>query len=863
MPDDRSRPPPRQDTTHRKTSLLPVLPTRFVGREDEIATVCSLLEPVDVRLITLVGPPGIGKTRLALEVAKHAASRFKHRAAFVDLAPVSDPALVPHTIATALGVAEAPRRNTLKRLIDYLEDESVLLVLDNFEHVIVAAREVAELLASCSGVKVLVTSREPLHLTWEREVSVSPLRVPDLNRLPEHESLAGYSAVALFLERVRAFQSNFALTPKNAMPVAEICVRLDGLPLAIEMAAARVRSMTPEALARRLDHRFELLTAGALDVPERQRTLRSAIAWSYDLLKPDEQAIFRRFAVFTGGGTADAALSVCGSSLLDVVEGLGALVNKSLLQHDPEPDGTSRFRMLESVREFGLQKLAASGELETVQRRHADNFIALARQGETHRYGRQQSTWLETLEREHANLQSSIGWCLETGNIASGLEVATALSWFWDLHGHWSVGRRWMERLLDAYGAATDTVRAKGLCALGSLLWLQAEFDDAQAALEESLALFRLLGVTIGIIDVLYVLSSLFQWREDYARADTASQEGLALSRELNDGPAICMGVERVGNVAINRGEYAAGTAWLREALRLTHEHGLERGRGLILYSLGRAALWQGELDQAAELFDQGLTIFNRVGSRWDIGRSVVRLADLASVRGDIESAAQLYAKGFAHLHELGDERWAARATHGLAALALKRGEYGRAHALLVESLRRFVEFGARLEAAESLESAAVLAASIEQNMVAARLCGAADGLRQGISAPRPPVYRSRYDRMVAAVRHRLDPGAFASAHAAGREMTLEHAVAEVVAMSIKPTRPPASGTRTISLTRREQEVADLIARGLSNRQIAAALFISEHTVESHVEHILNKLGVNARTQIAVWASASRSVPTA
>ncbi len=877
MRDNPSRPPPRRDKTkppiyartpsdHVKNGQsrhwLPVLPTRFIGRDDEIAAVQSLLQRVDVRLLTLIGPPGIGKTRLALEVATAVAPNFKHRAAFVDLAPISDPALVPHTIAQVLGVVDAPRRNTLKRLIEYLEEKRILLVLDNFEHIIGAATQVSELLAACSGVKVLATSREPLHLTWEREIPVSPLRLPDLARLPELEALLSYSAVALFLERARAIRSDFTLTPQNAAAVAEICVRLDGLPLAIEMAAARIKSLTPEALAHRLDDRLGLLTAGARDVPERQRTLRSAIAWSNDLLKPAEQELFRRLSVFAGGCTADAAQAVFGGDLeINVTEGLGALVDKSLVRHESRPDGSSRFSLLESLREFGRGQLATTGELETIQHRHAAYFVALVHQAEVHKRGIRQSTWLETLEREHANIQGALGWCLDGGNVALGLQGATALSWFWDLRGHWSIGRRWLERLLNAYSTTHDSLRAKGLCALGYLLWHQAEFEQAQVVFEESLAMYRRLGETIGIINALYSLSLLFQWREEYAKADAAIQEGLALSRGLNDAAGISEGLLRLGNVAINRGEFEAGTACLRDALRVTQEHGLEGDRGIILYSLGRAGFWQGELDRAASFFDECLAIFHEVDFKWDIGRTVVRLGDLAVVRGEVESAAHLYEEGFAYLHELGDTRWAARATHGLGTLSLRRGEYGEAHALLLESLRRFYEFGARLEVAECLESTAALAASIDQPELAARLTGAMDSLRETIGAPLPPVYRPQHDRMVSLLRRRLGPSAFAGAYAAGRAMTLEQAAAEAITLTIKPTRPSMSRKPALSLTRREHEVAALIAQGLTNRRIAAALFITDHTVESHVENILNKLGFNARTQIAAWASASENRP--
>lgn len=839
-----------------------MLPTRFIGRDDEILAVQSLLQRVDVRLLTLVGPPGIGKTRLALEVATAVAPHFKHRAAFVDLAPISDPALVTHTIAQVLGVVDAPRRNTLKRLIEYLEEKRILLVLDNFEQVIGAATHVSELLAACSGVKVLATSREPLHLTWEREIPVSPLRLPDLARLPELEALLGYSAVALFLERARAIRSDFTLTPQNAAAVAEICVRLDGLPLAIEMAAARVKSLTPEALAHRLDDRLGLLTAGARDVPERQRTLQSAIAWSYDLLKPGEQALFRRLAVFAGGFTADAAQAVFGSDLeINAIEGLGALVDKSLLRHGSLPDGASRFSILESLREFGLKQLATTGELETIQRRHAAYFAALAQQAEAHRHGNQQSSWLETLEREHANLQGALGWCLDGGGVVLGLQGATALSWFWDLRGHWSIGRRWLERLLDAYGATHDALRAKGLCALGRLLWHQAEFEQAQVALEESLAMYRRLGETIGIINVLDSLCLVFMWREEYAKADEVAQECLVLSRKLNDAAGIWRGLCGRSVIAANRGEYETATASFHEALRIAQELGLEYERGLILYNLGRAAFYQGQLDSAAAFYEECLAIFNEINSKLDIARTVVRRGDLAALRGDVDSAAHLYEEGLARIRELDDTRWAIRPIHGLATLALRRGDYQQSHTLLQESLRLCVESEAKLEGIECLETAAALAASDGHAGIAAKLFGTVESLRSAIGAPRPPVYRSQHERIVTAVRRGLGASAFGAAFAAGQALSLEQAAAEAIGLTIKPTRTPMSRKPALSLTRREHEVAALIAQGLTNRRIAAALFITDHTVESHVENILNKLGFNARTQIAAWASASENRP--
>ncbi|MGH2488061.1 MAG: tetratricopeptide repeat protein, partial [Candidatus Limnocylindria bacterium] len=556
------------------------------------------------------------------------------------------------------------------------------------------------------------------------------------------------------------------------------------------------------------------------------------------------------------------AQTVCRGDLeINVIEGLGALVDKSLLRHGSQPDGVSRFSILESLREFGQTQLAATGELETTQRRHAAYFAGLAQQAEESKYGNRQRQWLETLEEEHANLQAALRWCLDSGNIALGLQCATATSWFWSLRGHWSVGRRWLERLVEAYGGVPDALHAKGLEALGRLLFYQAEYKRAEEALQQSLAEYRQLGDTTGIRNVLYGLRDLFQWREEYAKADEVANEGLALSRMLNDAAGICRGLCGLSYIASNRGEYETATVWFHEAMRIAQKLGLEHERGLILYNLGRVAFCQGQPDSAAALYNECLAIFRELDSKRNIGRTVVRLGDLAALQGDVESAARLYEEGLARLRELEDTRWVTRPIHGLATLALRRGDYQQSHTLLQEGLRLCVESGAKLEGIECLESAAVLAASDGQAGVAARLFGAAENIRDAIDAPRPPVYRLRHNRTVNAVRRRLGASDFEVAYAAGRALTLEQAAAEAIALTIKPTRTVTSRKPAFSLTRREHEVAALIAQGLSNRQIAAALFITDHTVESHVENILNKLGFNARTQIAAWSSASQQHP--
>lgn len=836
---------------------FPEFPSRFIGRQEEIAATKSLLERVDVRLLTLTGPPGIGKTRLAVEISQESTADFEHGLAFVDLASIAEPTLVPHAIAKALGVVDARGRDPSRRLIEYLENKRLLLILDNIEQVIDAAPQVSGLLAACSGVKVLATGREPFHLSWEQEMAVAPLAIPNLNRLSAPDMLPSYAAIALFLDRARMIRPNFSLTADNAQAVAEICVRLDGLPLAIEMAAARIRSLTPAEVVRRLSDRLEILASGARDAPERHRTLRSAIAWSYDLLPPVEQALFRRLAVFSGGFGADAVLAVCdGSGAGDVDQGLSALVDKNLLRHEPQRDGRSRYSLLESLREFGLKELASKGEIQSARERHAMYFVALAQQAEPYRHSAEQSDWMGILNAEHANLRAALGWCYDNKRIMLGLQSAVALLWFWEQGGHWEIGRRWLERFLDSSGAVPSTLRAKGRSALGRILYFEGKLDRAYISLKESLREFQALEDVPSVIRVLYFLTDVLQWREEYTEGETAAQEGLALARSRDDAVGISEGLARLGNLASNRGEYEAAGAFLREALAVGHAVDYGRRRGLIRYSLGRVEFAQGHADEAAARFEEALAIFHKIDSKWDAARAVVRLGDVAALRGDFDASSRLYEEGLSQLQDLGDARWSARVFRGLAILAMKRGDFKRAQSLIKEGLRRSFESGAKLEAADCLDTAMVLTALEGRAEFAARLAGAVEHLRETIRAPRIPVEQLQYVPVLAAARGRIGPRAFEAAQAAGQALTLDQAVGLVMSWDVRAAEPGVVSPRAVSpLSRRESEVAGLIARGFSNRQIAAALFITEHTVESHVEHILNKLGFDARTQIAAWVA--------
>ena len=479
---------------------LQTQPTPLLGREREVEQVCAKLRRDDVRLLTLTGPGGTGKTRLALQVAADLLDDHKDGVYFVALAPLSDPALVVSTIAQTLGVKESGGRSIMQSLLDYLREKALLLALDNFEQVTDAAPQVAELLANSPRLKVLATSRIPLHLRGEHEFAVPPLALPNIGHLPALESLSQYAAVELFIERAQAVQAGFSVDNENAPAVAAICVRLDGLPLAIELAAARIKLLAPQAMLRRLEDPLKFLTGGARDLSVRQQTLRGAIAWSYDLLDENEKRLFRRLAVFVGGFTLEAAAAVCettGDLQLDVFEGIAALVDESLLRQESSPDGEPRFFMLETIREYALERLTESGE--ELQRQHAEFFLTFAEQAEIELHGFQQLKWLERLEVEHDNLRAALGWLAHNDEAQRGLRLAGALTDFWNTRGHRTEAERQFGVLFALPGASRLTAaRAK---ALSGAAWLSVYLDrrKAHSLWEESVQLWRELGDKRGL----------------------------------------------------------------------------------------------------------------------------------------------------------------------------------------------------------------------------------------------------------------------------------------------------------------------------------------------------------------------------
>ena len=701
-------PPPR--TIERRGPALPVPPTALLGREHEVAAVRALLLGEGVRLVTLTGPGGIGKTRLGLQVAAELSEHFGDGVFFVSLAPISDPALVAPTIARALNLREIERgtRPPEEILEAYLAGKRVLLLLDNFEQVTAAAPLVADLLAQCPGLSALVTSREPLHLRGEREYPLPPLALPSTPA--DATTLARYPATALFLERALAVKPDFTIADTTAAAIAEICARLDGLPLAIELAAARVKHLSPEALVARLSSRLGLLTAGPRDLPDRQRTLRDAIAWSYDLLAPAEQMLFRRLAVFAGGCTLEAAEAICpagGGLEIDVLEGLASLTDKSLVREaDTGVEHEPRYTMLETIREFSLEQLAASGEADALRRAHADYFLDLAQRAEPFLTGAQQGLWLERLDREHGNLRLALAWARDSGASALGLRLAAAIWRFWYTRGDLSEGRGWLEELLartaapEAGALQLQSIRARALVGAATLSSIQFDPDRATMQGEESLRLGRELGDKAVMADALNVLGLLALHRGDVARAAALCAEGLALDRELGDPWATARALLSLGQSAYAQANYAHAGALFTEGLALMRQAGSISHSATALLYLGHVAREQGDLARAARNYRESLAMSQGLGDKLRMARGLEGLATLGGVQGHAAHAARLLGAAAAVRETLG------ASVHPLDRTAIDRATTALRAQLGAEAFAAAWEAGHALELDEAFYEA-------------------------------------------------------------------------------------------------------------------------------------------------------------
>ena len=737
-PDLPSEFPPLRTLEAYRTNL-PLQPTPLVGREREVGEIVDRVRREEVRLLTLTGPGGTGKTRLALQAGADLLEGFDDGAFFIALATITDPAQVPSAIAGPLGVKESAEQPLFETLKSHLQEKHLLLVIDNFEQVLDGAPIVAKLLTTCPKLKVLATSRIPLRLYGEQQYPVPPLVVPDPRALPPLKVLTQYESVRLFVERARAIKPDFAVTNESAPAVAEICARLDGLPLAIELAAARVRVLPPQKMLQRLGDRLKLLRGGARDLPTRHQTLRGTIDWSHDLLDKEEKALFARLSVFAGGRTLEAIEEICDpEGDLDALEGVESLVEKSLLRQEEGSGGAApRFVTLETVHEYAREKLQESGEAEEVKKHHAEYFLALAEEGESGLRGPEAATWLERLEVEHDNLRAALSWSLAQEEVELGLRLAGALWQFWYLRGYYSEGRRWLENALAKDGRSS-AARLKALKAVGWLADDQGDIDRAVAAAEEGLRLSAEAEIQKGAAaPFLRILGSAAYVRGDYERATQLFEESLALSQEVGDEKGVASSLHQLGNVLSDKGDYQRAKA--------IYEEGLVQFRGLgdtaalarYLVSMGAEFLLQGDHERGARLNEEATELYGRLGSK-----------------GGLQYA----------LDNLG---WA----------ALMCGDYERAKSLHEESLALCKAQGDKLVASESLEGLACAAGVEGEVERAARLFGAGEALRQRVGYQHTSRDRALREPYVAVARSRMQEAAWVRAWAEGLAMTFDEAV--------------------------------------------------------------------------------------
>ncbi len=764
-------------------SSLPAPLTPLVGREQEIAAVCALLWRPEVRLVTLTGTGGVGKTRLALGVAAAVNADFADGICFVALAPLIDPGLVLSTIAQALGVQEQGSRPLLEGLQDHLREKQLLLLLDNFEQVVSAAPVVAELLVAAPRLRVLVTSRTSLHLSGEHEFVVPPLALPDLRNLPPPDRLRQYGAIRLFVARAQAAHSAFVMTGENATAIAAICQQLDGLPLAIELAAGRSKLFTPQALLSRLRNRLKLLVGGAQDLPLRQQTLRGTIAWSYDLLGQDEKALFRRLAVFVGGCTLEAAEAVCtaqGDLLIDVLEAVAALVDKSLLRQETQADGQPRLLMLETIREYALERLAASGEAEAVQRQHAIFFLRFSEEAEPKIRGAEHFLWRTRLEVEHDNLRAALRWTLESQEAEMGMQLAFSLVAFWRASNQDREGRNWCEQVLAQPGTSARTAaRAMALLAAGAMTMFQGDLPQAQLLLEESIAIGREVG--------------------------RAAKRTLALALAL------------LAYGALLQGNLGAARELAEEGVRLFREVGEAWGTALALNHLGRATLELGDPVAARPLLEESAALF-RAGNMQRLAMPLNTLGRVALRQGDDTGARAYCEEALAVARATGDELFIAEALAQLGTVALHVGDSGQATELYQQSLTLIWTRGYRECIAEDLAGLAATASLLGQPERAARLFGAVEALREVSGIRLSPLPRADYDRAVEGIRAHLDEATFAQAWEKGRAMPLEQAIAEALATQDEPP----TGTKFPQVN--EEETSSVVPPGTPLSQSPRAL---------------------------------------
>lgn len=821
---------------------LPLPLSTFVGRKDEIRQVRQLLAAH--RLLTLTGPGGAGKTRLALRVGRKLQADYKDGVWLVEFASLTAAELVPQAVAAALGLREEAGQQPAAALTTHLQARSALLVLDNCEHLVEACARIAvSLLASCPELRLLATSREPLGVPGEALWMVPPLSLPAPQpwRTPAGatESLAAYrqsEALQLFVARAETAFPGFQLTAGNGPWVAQICRRLDGIPLAIELAAARVRTFSVRQIAERLDDRFQLLSSGARTAPVRHQALEATLDWSYALLTAAARTVFERLSVFAGGWTLAAAEAICageGLAAAEVPQFLAELVDKSLVMVEVTP-GRRRYRLLETIRQYARQQLAESGETAAVWDRHLAYYADWAERAAPHLRGQEQPALLEHFAAEHDNLRAALAWSQKAEErTEAGLRLAAACGHYWRLRGYLGEGRQHLTALLSLPGAQARTrARAWALLWAANLAYLQSDYAATRSLAEEGLAISRELGARgrTGVARALDLLGELATEVGDYEAAPALFEEALAIYRELDETRGIADMLLQLGWAAMRTGAYREADLLLNESLPLLTALDESALLGLVLAGLGELAIRQGNLEQAEERLEESLSLRRELGDRWGIATALGSLGWVALLRRDFERMRALLGESLALRQEIGDR--------GGCAWCLEK---------LAEAL--------------TVEAQALPAAHRQRALVqAARIFGAADALRAPLDSVVDPADQAAYERTVAAVREAVGEGPFSAAWDEGSKWSLARMIEEALAPALPPdvaatlSGAEAERVKYGGLSPRERQTAALIARGKANREIAEMMVVQVKTIETYVTRILNKLGFDSRVQIATWA---------